>query len=224
VSNKDIVLGLYRDVVNGKDFSALDQYYHPDFMSGSIPYIGLGVGIESSSGDKVLVNYVFSDGPSAGKLQVGDQIVSVRNGDQFLETFKEITTTPWGWGGLGSKLTLGVIRAGEKIEVEITRGIVDGLKMALADLKESWEKYVKEKTPDQKVEILQIIEEGDMVACLSTSTATHLDFDRQYLIPEAEFFKMKDGKIVEYWSVADNGAFFQQMGFKIESPVKEPVG
>ncbi|HAY84464.1 MAG TPA: hypothetical protein DCY42_05950 [Chloroflexi bacterium] len=216
MSNKDVVLGYFKHVVNGKDFSALETYVHPDFLTGSIPYIGMGVGMDSSSGDKVLVNYVYSDGPSAGKLQVGDQIVFVRDGDRLLETFKEITETPWGWGGLGTKFTLGVVRAGQKIEIEITRGIVDGLQMALADFKESWERNVKQKTPDQKVEILQIIEEGDTVACLTTSTATHLDFDRRYLIPVAEFFKMKDGKIIENWSVGDNGAFFQQMGFKIE--------
>ena len=224
MSNKDIVLGFYRDVVNGKDFTVLDKYFHPDYLTGSLPYIGLGVGGDDSSGDKFVVNYVHDGGPSAGKLEVGDELLSIREGDEKWETFEEIKENPWGWGKLDSTLQLRVRRQGDEIDVEITRGLVEGLQVPLKDFRESWEKNTKEKTPGDTVEIHHIIEEGDMVACLITSVGVHLDHDRQYLVPMGEFYRLKDGKIIETWSVADNLRFFRQLGYTIESPVKEPAG
>lgn len=220
MSNKDVILGYYKEVVNGKDFTALDKYFHPDYLSGALPYIGMGVGMDSSSGDKVVVTYVYSEGPSAGKLEVGDEILFVQDGETKLKTFEEIRDIPWGWGKIDASLMLRVRRGDEEIEVEITRGIIEGLKMSLEEFKESWEKFAKEKVPDRKIKILHIIEEGDMVACLFTSTATHLDYDRQFLIPVGEFFRLKDNKIIEDWGIADNLAFIRQMGFTVEEPKK----
>jgi len=223
MSNKDVILGFYRDVVNGKDFAALEKYFHPDYVSGALPYIGMGISLDSSSGEKVIVTHVFSEGPSAGKLEVGDEILSVQDGDKKLETFNEIKETAWGWGKIDTPLDLLVRRGSEEIEIEINRGLIEGLRLSLKDFKDNWEKNVKEKTPDEKVEIHQIIEEGDTVACLFTATATHLDYDRQYLIPVGEFFRLKDGRIIESWSVAENLKFYRQMGFTLESPIKEPA-
>ncbi len=224
MSNKDIVLGLYRDVVNGKDFSALDQYYHPDYLTGALPYVGLGVGMDDSSVDKVVVNHVHDGGPSEGKLEVGDEILSVRDGNEKWETFDAIRENPWGRGKLDSTLQLRVRRQGKEVDVEITRGLVEGLQVPLKEFKENWEKNVKEKTPDDTVEIHQIIEEGDMVACLITAVGVHLEYDRQYLVPFGEFFRLKDGKIIETWSVADYLQYARQLGYTVESPVKEPAG
>ncbi len=220
MSNKDVILGYYKEVVNGKDFTVLDKYFHPDYLSGALPYIGMGVGLDASSGDKVVVNHVYSEGPSAGKLEVGDEILFVQDGDSRLETFEEIRDIPWGWGKVDSPFMLRVQRGEEEIEVEITRGIIEGLKMSLEEFKESWEKFATQKIPDEKVEILYIIEEGDMVACLATATAMHLDYDRQYLVPGGEFFRLKDNKIIESWGVSDNLAFIRQMGFSVEEPKK----
>ena len=224
MSNKDIVLGFYRDVINGKDFTALDQYYHPDYLTGGLPYIGLGVGMDDSSGDQVVVNYVYDRGPSAGKLEVGDEILFVQDGTEIYETFEDIKDVPWGWGKIDSVLHLRVRRQGNEVDVEVTRGLVEGLQLPLEEFRENWEKYVKQKTPDDSVTIHQIIEAGDMVACLITAVGVHLEYDRQYLVPLGEFFRLKDGKIIETWSVADNLRFYRQMGYKFESPVKEPAG
>ena len=60
-----------------------------------------------------------------------------------------------------------------------------------------------------------------MVSCLSTASGVNLDYDRHYLLPNAEFFRMKDGKIIENWFVTDNLTFYRQMGFTLEQPVKE---
>jgi predicted ester cyclase len=220
MSNKEVIQDYYRDIINGKDFSLLDQYYHPDYLSGSLPYIGMGVGFDSSSGQKVLVNFVYPKGPSAGKLEVGDEVIYVQDGEVLLEGFDEMKDTAWGWGKTGSILKLGVLRQGEEIEVEITRGIVEGLKMPLDEFREIWEKNINEKTPDEKAQIWQILEEGDLVACLLTYTGTHLEYDRQYLVPGGVFYRLKDGKIIEDWAVGDNLAFYRQMGFSVEQPEK----
>lgn len=220
MSNKEVIQGLYRDVMNGKDFSLLENYYHEEYLSGALPYIGMGCAMESLSGDKVMVTYVYPEGPSAGKLQVGDEILSVQDGENFLETFDEIKDTTWGWGKVGSILKLGVRRNGDEFEVEIARGIIEGLRMSLDEYKENWEKNIKEKTPDEKAEILQIIEEGDMVACLVMYSGTHLEHDRQYLVSGGTLFRLRDGKIIEDWAVGDNMAFYRQMGFTIVPPKK----
>lgn len=220
MSNKDVILDYYREVVNGKDFTVLDKYFHPEYVSGSLPYIGMGIATDSTSGEKVVVTHVYTEGPSAGNLEVGDEILSLQDGDNKLETFDEIKDSAWGWGKIGSSLKLRVRRGTDEIEVEIKRSIIDGLKMSLEEFKESWEKQAKEKTPDEKVDILHIIEEGDMVACLYTAAATHLDYDRQYLVPVGEFFRLKDGRIIENWGVGDNLAFYRQMGYTLEQPKK----
>ncbi len=221
MSNKEVIQSYYEEVVNGKDFTVLDKYFHEDFLAMNLPYFGMGFGIDTSSGDKVMVTQVYSGGPSAGKLEVGDEIISVQDGDDLYQGFDAIVHHPWGWGEVGTSLTLRVNRAGEEMDVEITRGVIKEFGMRLEEFKDNWEFFVKEKRRDTKVEIVHLIEEGDMVACLRMDSGIDVDFNRQYLVPHTEFFRMKDGKIVQNWFFGDNLAFHRQMGFKLEEPVKE---
>jgi C-terminal processing protease CtpA/Prc len=221
MSNKEVIQSYYEEVVNGKDFTVLDKYFHEDFLSMNLPYFGMGFGIDTTSGDKVLVNFVYAGGPSDGKLEEGDEILSVQDGDDLYQGFDAITHHPWGWGEVGTSLTLRVNRAGEEMDVEITRGVIKGRGVRLEEFKDNWEIFVKEKRQDDKVEIVHLIEEGDMVACLRMDSGIAVDFSRQYLVPNTEFFRMKDGKIVQNWGFGDNLTFYRQMGYKLEAPVKE---
>lgn len=221
MSNKDVIRGYYEEVVNGKDFTVLDKYFHKDFLSMNLPYFGMGFGFDAASGDKVLVNFVYAGGPSDGKLEEGDEILSVQDGDDRYQGFDAITHHPWGWGEVGTSLTLRVNRGGEELDVEITRRVIKGLGVRLEEIKDNWEFFAKEKNREDMVEIVHLIEEGDMVSCLRMDSGIDVDFNRQYLVPNAEFFRMKDGKIIENWFVTDSLTFYRQMGFTLEEPVKE---
>ena len=73
--------------------------------------------------------------------------------------------------------------------------------------------------PEDTVTIDEIVAEGDMVVYRGTETGTHkAEFLR---IPatgksatwtEIQFFKIKDGKVIEHWVDVDIFSWFQQLG------------
>jgi steroid delta-isomerase-like uncharacterized protein len=73
--------------------------------------------------------------------------------------------------------------------------------------------------PDDQVAIEQIVSDGDRVAYRATESGTH---EATFLgIPatkkhatwtEIQFFRIKDGKIVEHWVDVDIFTWFQQLG------------
>lgn len=73
--------------------------------------------------------------------------------------------------------------------------------------------------PEDKVTIDELVAEGDMVVYRATETGTH---KAEFLgIPatgksatwtEIQFFKIKDGKVIEHWVDVDIYSWFQQLG------------
>lgn len=72
--------------------------------------------------------------------------------------------------------------------------------------------------PDMHSSIDDIVSEGDAVAVRATSTGTHdgewmgiPPTGRHIAFEYAEFFRVADGKIVDYWCLPDMGGLLRQL-------------
>lgn len=81
-------------------------------------------------------------------------------------------------------------------DVGIGRG-AEGMKRAFAGLHEEF--------PDVRVEIEDIVAEGDVVAVRVTFRGTHAASGEPTTWPEMVFTRFADGKAVESWEVTDTG-------------------
>lgn len=77
--------------------------------------------------------------------------------------------------------------------------------------------------PDQHTTIVQIVNEGDLIACLHRHEGTHLgDFagappsGRRFSINGLELFRITDGKISEFWRHDDEAGLLRQLGMMPE--------
>ena len=73
----------------------------------------------------------------------------------------------------------------------------EGMKQAFAGLHEEF--------PDIRVEIEDILAEGDMVAVRLTFRGTHAPTGEKAAWPETVFARFSDGKAVESWELTDTG-------------------
>lgn len=93
---------------------------------------------------------------------------------------------------------------------------IDGVKHILG--------WVRASFPDARLDIEDMIAEGDKVAARMTSSGTHKgEFvgipptGKRVSVQHVHWFRLADGKVVEQWSVRDDLGQMQQMGV-IPSP------
>ncbi len=90
----------------------------------------------------------------------------------------------------------------------------------LADEARRWIAPFQTSFPDMRMEVIDLIAEGDRVVGRFTCTATHLGawlghpptgrrFDA---IDEVSFFRFREGRIVESWAIEDNLTRLEQLG------------
>lgn len=79
--------------------------------------------------------------------------------------------------------------------------------------------HLFEAFPDDTVTIDQIVSSGDQVAYRATESGTHKATflgipatQKHATWTEIQFFRIKDGKIVEHWVDVDIYSWFQQLG------------
>jgi steroid delta-isomerase-like uncharacterized protein len=87
----------------------------------------------------------------------------------------------------------------------------DGLKQAI--------ERVQSGISDERMEIEDMVAEGDRVAVRLTSSATHTgDFmgmpasGKRYEIGEIHIFRLRDGRVAEHWHQADFMGMMKQLG------------
>ncbi len=71
---------------------------------------------------------------------------------------------------------------------------------------------LREAYPDFQMTIVDIISEGDRVAARLVGSGTHRDTGRRIEIPGNTFWRIADGKVVEFWPVADTLRWVKQLG------------
>jgi C-terminal processing protease CtpA/Prc len=147
----------------------------------------------------MLVKDVSPEGPSAGLLQPGDEIVHVSDAGRSWSSYSELKSMSWGQGKQGTRLTVTVRRGGQLVEIPITRGLVKERTVPMSMLLDGWRQFLLKDMPDYRSDIRLIIEDGDLVGCYTIDTGTSRDYQQTAVWPTAFFARLKDGKIVETW-------------------------
>ena len=214
-TNTEIIHDVLEQVVNQKRIDAWDEYFSPDYIARGAPFIGMGFG-RDTSGDKHTVDFVIPDSPAEGKLQVGDELLWVEDERQRWAGCEDISE------GLrshrGSRLKLGGHRDQQTLEVELTRGLIQGFDTDNDRAKSEMQHFMTREIPDLSVEVKMTLEDGDKVVCLMEYRGTHAEFKREAIWREIWIARLSDGKIVESWPLPDIDAYCRQLGFQVIPP------
>ncbi len=218
LSNKQVVRDFYTKVINEKRLDLIEEYVSPSYVAHGFPYVGMGVNSDSTSGDKIVVTAIVPGSPADGKLEVGDEILMAKDDTHTWEGYQTLKNSPWGWGEIGTQVTVRVKRGEQTLDIPVTRGLVPGSEIPYDMLIESFKKSLTRDWPDLEVNVEAMVEEDDLVACLVTQQGANSEFERSAVWPSSAFYKFEDGKIVEGWGVDDNVRWMMQMGYDIEPP------
>lgn len=211
----EIIQDVLEQVVNQKRIDMWDQYFSPNYIARGAPFIGMGFS-RDDSGNKHVIDAIIPGSPAEGKLLVGDELVWVEDERQRWATFDGIAE------GLeryrGSTLRLGVRRGNQTLEVELTRGRIQGFDTINAQAKSDMQAFMTTEIPDLRVDVKLTLADGDLVACLMEYRGTHATFKREAIWREIWVARLSDGKIVESWPLPDVDAHCRQLGFRVIPP------
>ena len=221
-TNVQIVQEFIEEVFNRKNYDRAFDYCIEDCVFHLAPYVGLGADFDDRSGDKLVLVDVAPNGPAAGNLQIGDELVRVTDGAKTWQTFKELKGVSWGQGALGTSITVTVNRGGTLMDIPITRGRVEGFDIILSKSIDRWRDYTLKYWPDSRAEIQLIFGDADHVACYSINSGTQQEYQRSAVWADCSIYRLENGKIVESWGVEDSFAQLKQLGYQINEPVIEP--
>jgi hypothetical protein len=93
---------------------------------------------------------------------------------------------------------------------------------AMADEATAWISPFLESFPDTRMEIIELIAEGDSVVARFTCSATHTGewigyppTGRRFeLVDEVGIYQFADGKIISAWGIEDNLSRLEQLGLR----------
>jgi len=217
-NNKQVVQGFFEEVVNARRFDRIDVYLSKDHVSHNSPYVGMGFTSDFSSGVKVVVGAVAPGGPSDGVLMPGDVILRVQDGERTWDTFAQLRKMDWGPGCIGTSVHLKVQRGVQVLEYDIPRGMIQGFDLEYTALVPLIRWFYEEEFTEFTASVDSLIEENDLVAYRVTNRAVNAQFKRQAVWMECGFCRVKDGKIVEWWSVEDTRSQEKQLGYRSLPP------
>lgn len=214
-ANTEIIRDALEQIVNQKRIDAWDQYFSQDYIARGAPFIGVGFS-RDTSGNKHIITAIIPGSPAEGKIEVGDEVLWVEDERQRWATFEEISE------GFqrhrGSRLKVGVRRDQETLEVELSRGLIQGFDIDNDRAKSEMQEFMTRQVPDLSVDIKMTLEDGDMVVCLMEYRGTHASFEREAVWREAWFARLSEGKIVESWPLPDIDAYCRQLGYQVIPP------
>ena len=213
-SNIETIQDVIEQVVNRKRIDTWDQYFSQDYIARGAPFIGMGF-MRDTSGNKHVINMILPGSPVDGKLEVGDELLWVKDERQRWATFDEISE-----GIQGRSYEVGIRRGEQTLEFEITRDLVKGYDTPNDQAKSEMREFVTDQFPDLKATIKIILADGDMVVCLLEYRGTHATFKRESIWREAWFSRLSEGKIVESWPIIDESSYLRQLGYQLIPPSK----
>ena len=220
-SNTEIVRDYMESINNHKQFERIFEYCDRNCVFHYSPYIGLGINADDRSGDRVILSNIAPNGPAAGHLQVGDELIRVTDSERTWETYDELKNGLWGQGVAGSLLTITVRRNGKVIDIHLERGPVDGWKVKVSSVLDVWQNEIENNWHDYNVDIKMIFEKDDLVACYFVNGGTNQEYHHTAVWGEMDILRLKDGKITDIWVVEDRQSMLNQLGYKISEPEKE---
>jgi ketosteroid isomerase-like protein len=214
-SNAKIIHDVLEQVVNQKRIDAWGEFFSKDYVARGAPFIGLGFS-RDTSGDKHIIDFVIPGSPAEGKLQVGDEVLWVEDERQRWATYEDISE------GFrhhrGNRLKVGIRRDQQTLEVELTRGLIQGFDTDNDRAKSEMRDFMTRQVPDLSVDIKLTLEDGDKVVCLKEYRGTHAEFEREAIWREIWIARLSEGKIVESWPLPDIDAYCRQLGYQVIPP------
>lgn len=214
--NEEVVLGFIDEVINQKRLDRLNEYFGPDSIYHSGPFVGIGINGDDASGEKVVITDVAPGGPAEGKLQAGDVLLWANDGQKTWDSFQELRTSLWARGVIGSELTVRVLREGEIVDVALRRGLIPGWELPVQP--ELFQQFLLVDWPDLKENVECILEDGDMVSVYLTNIGTHGQYHQQAVWSEFDLYRVRQGKIADIWGLDDYYSQIKQLGYRIEMP------
>lgn len=215
-TNREIIEKYY-EYSNAQQLDKAAELVSESAIIHGSDYVGMGVTLDTSSGDKVIITKVYEGGPSIGILEPGDVITRVKIHDRILEGFEELSEQAWGLGKLGEEVNLSILRFDAQLEVSIRRGRVPAQVFSYQEAIKNLGKYYD----DLHFNVNITVAEGDKVAVFVTGSEHNKNFDVSTLYTACGVFRFENGKIAELWAVEDGVSQLRQLGFQIIPPVKE---
>lgn len=217
-TNSAILQGYIDEVINQKRLDLIPKYFSEKFISHGMPYVGLGVMPDISSGSKVIVQKINPNSPAADKLMEGDEILRVTDDGHTWATFEELRNgSLWGQGVIGTSLIVRVRRGNVEKDISIVRGLVKGFEFPYEFQESGMREYFKD-WPDLKTRLVNMIEAGDMVAFHAESQGHNARYGRSAVWSEFGFVRFKDGKITDWWNSEEEVSVLRQLGYAIRAP------
>ena len=219
-TNKQIFEEFVDQVLNKKNFDLINEYMEERCTFHTPPYVGLGFHPDTSSGDKVIVQLISPNSPAAEHLQVGDEVLQIRDENGVRDTYEQLSSGTWGQGKLGAPIELTIRRGDKTFDVSIARGLIEHFDSVLSETFEQWKDYMNNIWPDMDNKINLLIQDGENLAYAMTSKGTNNDYKRSAIWAECGIVRFKDGKITEWWSVEDTLSQYRQLGHFVKEPEK----
>jgi len=220
-TNIKVVEDYIEQVINQKKLERLPDFCSEDCVSHAPPYVGLGGNFDDSSGEKLVLTQIAPNSPMDGQLQIGDELIRVKNGDRIWETFDELRKGLWARGLAGTEICVTVHRHGNTISIPLNLEQIDNFDLNMHEFFKIVIPYLQQYWTDLKMEIKEIFGAGDMVACYAINHGTNTEYSRSAIWGEMNIFKLKDGKITEIWSVENTFEELQQLGYQVTEPIRE---
>jgi ketosteroid isomerase-like protein len=148
----------------------------------------------------------------------GDEILRAADGKQSWNTFEEIREGgTWGQGVIGTPLTVWVRRGDEEKEIQIVRGLVQGFQMTYDQMEPDMSEFFTDWS-DVKAHLVDVIENGDMVAFQAEYQGNNVRFGRSAVWNEFGFLRIRDGKITDWWNSDEEVSTLLPLGYNIHAP------
>jgi len=220
-TNIQIVEGYIEQVINQRRLERLHDFCSEDCVSHAPPYVGMGGNFDDTSGEKLILTQIATNGPMDGHLRIADELIRVKHGDKTWETFDELRKGFWARGLAGTEICVTVRRGGNILSIPLTLGEVKQFDIKMSDVFKTAIPYMQKYWPDLKTEIKEIFGNGDMVACYAVNHGTNTEYNRSAIWDELDMFRLKDGRITEIWAVENSFEELSQLGYQITEPVRE---
>jgi len=220
-ANTTIVREYVEEILNRKHFDSIFEFCDKNCLVHVAPYVGTGVMTDDSSGEKVTIVNVASHGPAFRHVSVGDVLMRAHDDQNTWETFDQLKSGLWGAGIPGTTVTFTVNRDGKILTIPVTRSRIDGLELKLADFVDVWRADILKNWPDLHMDIEMLFGDHDLVTCYALNSGTNTEYHRAAIWSEIDIYRLKKGKITDFWGIEDGFAQMKQLGYQIHQPVKE---
>ena len=177
-------------------------------------YVGFGFIWDNQRGaeeGRMIVTDVIPESPAAAVLQEGDEFVSVRGMEVNSENLDRLEFR----GKPGEAVTATILRDGEQIDIEVSRGVISR-QATKADMLEWMSSAEEEDWAPDDWKLYEAIGQGDVVYVWTQSWDTDDTSGLAYNSHQVTRFMFNDaGKVAAIANLSEDRFVLEQMGYRI---------